>query len=187
MKTIAPRRDRLITREESLLVIIDMQEKLYPVAAEGKALLENTVRLVRFSQILHLPVIVTEQEKLGGTLQEIRSELSGTATPIVKLTFDCFGSPEFSSRVREQGRSTLILAGIEAHICVLQTAISALEDYSVHVVADAIGSRSPHNRTLAVERMRQSGVTITSTEMAIYELLRKAGTEEFKKVLPLVK
>lgn len=176
----------LIEREDSLLVMIDMQEKLFPVMAEKDALLSQVMKLIRFSKIAGLPVIVTEQEKLGPTLPELLGE--GTAVAAVpKVDFNCFGCEAFVKRLGESGKRTLILCGIEAHICVAQTALYAASDYEVHVVADAIASRSAENRRVALERMARSGVTITTTEMVIYELLKRAGTDTFKEVLKLVK
>jgi nicotinamidase-related amidase len=131
---------------------------------------------------MHLPVIFTEQEKLGVTLGEV-SQAAPVFEAVPKTTFNCFLCEPFALKVHDTGRSTLIIAGIEAHICVAQTALWA----HVHVVQDAISSRAPHNVAVAVERMRASGVTITSTEMVIYELLQRAGTEEFKAMLPFVK
>ena len=177
---------RLITREESVLLLIDVQEKLLPAVADGKALLDNVLRLVKFARIIGLPVVVTEQMKLGDTVPEVRAEIPDMS-PIRKLTFDCFGTPEFTSRIRDMNRPNLILAGVEAHICVVQTAVSALRHYNVHTVVDAVSSRSPHNKAIALERMAQAGATLTSTETVIYELLGEAGTDEFKAVLPLVK
>jgi nicotinamidase-related amidase len=110
-----------------------------------------------------------------------------SVAPVPKVDFNCFGCQAFEKVVQELDKRTLILCGIEAHICVAQTALYAASDYQVHVVADAIASRSPENRRIAVERMSQRGITITSTEMVIYELLRKAGTDTFKEVLKLVK
>jgi len=176
----------LIEREDSILVIIDMQEKLFPVMAEKEVLANQVMKLVRFSKIVGLPVIMTEQEKLGSTLPEIKGELTLVA-PVPKVDFNCFGCEAFVKRVRELNKRTLILCGIEAHICVAQTALHAASDFEVHVVSDAIASRSPENRRIALERMSRSGITITSTEMVIYELLKRAGTDTFKEVLKLVK
>ena len=176
----------LIEKDDSLLLIIDMQERLVPSMADKKNLVENVIKLVKFSLITGLPVVVTEQQKLGETLPEIRETLK-EYTPIGKLEFDCFGSEAFRERIGRLKRKTLIIVGIEAHICVAQTALHALSDYEVHVVSDAVSSRSPENRKVALCRMGQAGVTITSTEMVMYELLGRAGTETFREVLKLVK
>ncbi len=176
----------LLTPDDSLLVIIDMQARLLPVIAEKESVIENVVRLVKFSHIMGLPVVFTEQQKLGDTVPEIR-ELLKEIQPIPKLEFDCFGSSAFTKHVRERNRDALIITGVEAHVCVAQTALSGISDYTVHVVSDAISSRSLHNREVALHRMGQNGVTITSTEMVIYELLGKAGTDTFREALTLVK
>jgi isochorismate hydrolase len=175
-----------VSKDDCLLVIIDMQEKLVPVMTGQEKLVSNTKRLLAMADTLRLPVVVTEQEKLGSTIGEIR-ERTVAAEPVAKICFNCFFCEPFVEKVRQTGRKALIIAGIEAHICVTQTALWGLNDFAVHVVQDAISSRSPENVTVAVERMRAAGVTITSTEMLIYELLQKAGTPEFKAMLAHVK
>ena len=180
-------RRHLITEcKDAALVIIDVQERLAPVVEEKDKLAENIVRLVKFALLASIPIVVTEQEKLGPTLPEIKTLLED-CRPVTKITFDCFKAPEFADRISESGRSTLLLAGIEAHICVLQTALHGLESYHVHVIADAISSRSHHNKEIALRRMEQAGVTISTTETAIYELMERAGTDLFREVLPLIK
>jgi nicotinamidase-related amidase len=186
MKKINPSEDILLNKDDSLLVIIDMQENLVSEVAGSETVVENILRLIRFSRIVGIPMVVTEQEKLGKTISDIRDRLRG-ARPISKLEFNCFGSNEFMERLTQLKRGTLIIAGIEAHICVAQTAIYGLSEYNVHVVSDAISSRSIHNRVVAINRMRQLGVHITSTEMFMFELLGKAGTNTFKEVLKLIK
>ncbi len=176
----------LLNLNDSLLVIIDMQERLLPVIAEKERVVENVVKLVKFSRIMGLPVVITEQQKLGHTVPEV-GEWIKDVKPIPKMEFDCFGSSAFSQHVSELNRNAVIVAGVEAHVCVAQTALHGLSDYTVHVVSDAISSRSLHNWEVALKRMGQHGVTITSTEMVIYELLGRAGTPTFKEVLNLVK
>jgi isochorismate hydrolase len=178
--------NQLITSEESLLVIIDMQERLVPAMAEAERLNGNMKRLLGLAAVMGLPVIVTEQEKLGPTIREIGEKVT-SSEPIPKSAFNCFLSEAFAARVGETARKTLIIAGIEAHICVAQTALSGHPRFRIHVVGDAVASRSRDNVTVALDRMRAAGITVTSTEMVIYELLRKAGTAEFKAMLPLIK
>jgi nicotinamidase-related amidase len=175
-----------VSAEESLLVIIDMQERLLPAVGEQEKIVANTRRLLAMADTFRLPVIVTEQEKLGQTIAELREKVPHFE-PVSKICFNCFFCEPFAARIREMQRNALIVAGIEAHICVTQTALWAQSDFRVQVVEDAISSRSPHNVAIAVERMRAAGVTVTSTEMIIYELLRKAGTPEFKAMLPYIK
>jgi nicotinamidase-related amidase len=175
-----------ITRDNCLLVVIDVQEKLMPAIAGREAVMANIVRLARFAGIVGIPVVVTEQEKLGLTVPEVRECLPGE-NPVKKVHFNCLSCHDFRDRVHGSGRKTLVLTGAEAHICVAQTALHAMPGYNVHVVADAISSRVPENREIALKRMMQEGALITSTEMFIYEILGRAGTDEFKAVLPLVK
>lgn len=177
---------RLINRDDCIVVIIDVQEKLMPVISERDRVIDNTVKLVEFSNISGVPVIVTEQEKLGNTVETVKNRLRNV-DPIEKVHFNCFWNKQFKEQIDAAERKTLIVAGVEAHICVAQTALYSIRDYRIHVVGDAVSSRSPDNKALALQRMRDAGAVITSTEMFIYEILVKAGTEEFKATLPLVK
>ena len=175
-----------LRRDDALLVVIDIQERLLPVMAEKERVVENALKLIKFSRIVGLPILLTEQENLGETTSELREELKDIQ-PIIKLEFDCFESLAFADRLRRLNKNTLLIVGIEAHICVTQTALHALSHYAVQVVSDAISSRSPHNAEVALQRMRHNGVIVTSTEMAIYELLERAGTDQFRETLKLVK
>lgn len=174
---------RLVTKDDCALIIVDEQDRLMPVIAGREVLIQNALRLLKFSQLLDIPVVITEQEKLGPTLSEVKVGIR----PIGKVHFNCFMSEEFEHTLQQLERKILILAGVEAHICVTQTALHALQSYKVHIVADAIGSRTADNRDVAIERMRQAGAIITSTEMFIYEVLQRAGTDKFKAALQLVK
>jgi len=177
---------RLLRREDSVLVLIDIQERLLPAIRDKESVLKNAAILARFAGIIGLPVLLTEQEKLGPTVPAIR-DVVPEVPATTKVTFDCFGCEEFTQRLESLNRKCLVIAGLEAHICISQTALSALERFTVHVVSDAVGSRTEHNWRTALDRMRQQGVVVSSTEMAMYELLERAGTPEFKAVLPLVK
>lgn len=176
----------ILDREESVLMVIDVQDKLMPVINNGEKVINNIVRLLKFSKIIDLPVILTEQEKLGATVPEIRNEMS-EVNPIIKKSFSCFLCDEFEEIIRRIARKKLILTGVETHICITQTALHALQDFEVHVVSDAVSSRTIENFNTGIERIRHAGAVITSTEMVIFELLRRAGTEEFKAALQLVK
>ena len=152
-------------------------------------MIKNIINLIKFSKIIDLPVIMTEQRKLGATIPEIKEELP-EIVPIEKDTYSCFGTSEFVEELKKTGKNTLIITGMETQICVLQTAIEALEStpaYTVHVVSDAISSRVVDNWKLGLIRMLESGVVLSSTEMVIFELLRRANTDEFRATLPLVK
>ena len=181
-----PSDDRLIQLNDSILVIIDMQERLLPVIAEKETVIQNTVRLGQFARIMDMPVLVTEQEKLGNTIPEIR-EVLGDIQPVGKIEFDCFRSESFLDHLAGLGRNSLMLAGVEAHICVAQTALHGVASFRIHVLGDAVSSRTVLNRELALDRMRHQGVVVSSTEMAIYEIMERAGTDQFREVLTLVK
>lgn len=176
----------IIERDDTILVIIDVQEKLLPVMFDRELIIKNIEKLVRFSLIASIPIIITEQEKLGSTVKEVKNLIPGIE-PIRKIHFNCFFCEPFTEKVKSLSRKTLVLAGIEAHICVAQTALFALPDFCVHVISDAISSRNTQNRDISIQRMMQAGATISSTEMFIYEVLKRAGTEEFKATLELVK
>jgi isochorismate hydrolase len=176
----------LARREDCLLIIIDAQEKLMPAISGAEEVLANITRLARFSLIANIPVLVTEQAKLGRTVAEVHDSL-GNYTPISKIHFNCLSSHDFRDKMLASGKRTLVLSGVEAHICVAQTALCALSEFTVHVVSDAVSSRAAANKQVALRRMAQAGSIITSTEMFIYEVLEKAGTNEFKKTLQLVK
>ena len=139
-----PYQPGLLRREDCLLVLIDIQERLLPVIWEKERVADNALKLARFAAIIGLPVLVTEQAKLGATIAPLSQEIQGFS-PIEKITFDSFGCADFKRAVANSGRSTLLLAGIEAHICVTQTALTGLADYQVQVISDACSSRTAQN------------------------------------------
>jgi len=182
-------RDSLLTRDGTVLVVIDVQEKLFVKVDEKERVAKNICRLIQFADIMRIPIVITEQypKGLGPTIPEIR-RLTSNIKPIEKVEFSCLASSAFRERLAEVHAENLVLTGIEAHICVAQTAIEALKSgYRVYVVSDAVSSRRREDETIAIERMRQEGITIVTSEMLMYEILRKAGTPEFKKILELVK
>ncbi|HEY6349562.1 MAG TPA: hydrolase [Candidatus Angelobacter sp.] len=176
--------------DQCALLVIDIQEKLLPPIFEKDRMVRNSQLLIRLANILSLPVIATTQysKGLGLTVPEIAS-LIPEVQPLDKLEFGCFGNGEFCTRIaRLGGRGTLLLCGMEAHICVLQTALGALnQGRIVHVAADAVSSRTKLNWKLGLQRMRDAGAVISSTEMMIYELLGKSGSSEFKEMLKYLK
>jgi nicotinamidase-related amidase len=180
----------ILRPEDCALAVIDIQEKLLAQIFEKERVLRNAQLLVRLADILQLPVIVsTQYEKgLGKTVAEISSLLPETK-PLDKLEFGCFGNSEYCSAVGKMAnRSTLLLCGIESHICVTQTAVGALnQGLNVHVAADAVSSRTELNWKLGLNRMQAAGTVLSSTEMMIYELLGKSGTPAFKEMLKHLK
>lgn len=173
-----------------MLAVVDIQEKLLPAIHEKERLLRNSQLLIRLAKILGLPVALSEQypRGLGQTVPEIASLLNGVK-PIEKLEFGCFGNADYCTAIgRLSGRNTLLVCGIEAHICVTQTVLGALnQGLTVHVAADAVSSRAELNWKIGLERMRDAGAVISSTEMMIYELLVKSGTPAFKEILQYLK
>lgn len=182
---------RPLEADRTALIVVDIQEKLVPAIFQKEQLLRNSALLIRVAAALHMPVILTTQyaKRLGNTVPELASLLPD-ATAIDKQMFSCFGSEAFCATMKRLPgqRTTILLCGMESHICVMQTALSALrEGYVVHVASDAVGSRTEWNWKIGLERMRSSGAVISSTEMAIYELLRSSGTPTFKEILPHLK
>ncbi len=168
------------------LVLIDLQERLLPAIHEQDRVISNTRLLLRAAKVLDLPVVMTTQylKGLGPTHADV-AELAPAVTPFDKLTFSCFGSPGFMQAVAATERDTLLLCGVEAHICVLQTGLDALAaGYQVHVLVDATSSRTAQNADIGRRRLELAGAVLSSTEMAIYELLGASGTPAFKALLP---
>lgn len=182
--------EQMITPERCALVVVDIQEKLLPAIFEKERLLRNVQLLIRLALILDIPIVSTTQyaRGLGRIVPEIQSLLEKPSFD--KQTFSCFGSDAFCSSLKSLPgqRNTVLLCGMESHICVAQTALGALrEGYLVHVASDAVSSRTEWNWNIGLDRMREAGAVISSTEMMIYELLRVSGTDAFKEILKHLK
>lgn len=166
-----------------------MQERLFPVMHRKEELLDRCRMLTAGLQILNVPLLYTEQypRGLGPTLGELSSLLQGKAA-IEKISFSCFDEPAFRTALGNSGKQTVILGGIEAHVCVLQTVTDLIAAaYRVVVVTDCISSRKEADRQVALERMKAEGAWFSTTESILFELTRRAGTEEFKAISKLVK
>lgn len=182
---------RPLNADQCVLLVVDIQEKLLPPIFEKERLVRNSQLLIRLAGILNIPAVATTQyaKGLGATVPEIASLLPEPVA-IDKLEFSCFGSDAFCSQMKRLpgNRNTVLLCGMESHICVTQTALAALrEGYLVHVASDAVSSRTEWNWKIGLERMRAAGAIISSTEMMIYELLRRSGGAAFKELLPHLK
>ncbi len=182
---------RPLEAEQCALIVVDVQEKLLPPIWEKERFLRNVQLLTRLARILNMPALVTVQyaKGLGNTVPEIATLLPDS-TPIDKLTFSCFGSDAFCPLLKRLPgrRTTVLLCGMETHICVMQTALGALrEGYLVHVASDAVSSRTELNWRIGLDRMRAAGAILSSTEMMIYELLRSSGAPAFRELLPHLK
>jgi nicotinamidase-related amidase len=187
--TVAPACLRL-KRERTVLLVIDLQEKLFPVIFEKERLLKNTLLLVQAARRLEVPVLMTTQYRQGlGELVPGLREAAPSAPVIDKLSFGCFGCEQVVEWfVQRPARDQLLVAGVESHVCVFQTVVGALErGLCVHVATDAVGSRSEANARVGLARMERAGAVLSSTEMAVFELLERADHEAFKTLLALVK
>ena len=178
-----------IHKEKAVLVVIDFQERIFPAIHGYETLSKNVPLLIEGLKVLGLPVIVTEQyvKGLGPTIPEIAVKIEGIER-IEKSSFSCCDEPGFMMELASSGKDYVIIAGIESHVCVLQTVIDLQENgYHPVVVEDCISSRRPNDKTMAIERMRREGVIITTYEAILFELLRYSGGETFKAISKLVK
>lgn len=179
----------MIQRDDAVLVAVDFQTKLMPAMADPQTLEETVVRLAKGAKALKIPVIVTQQytKGLGPTTAPI-AEALGDFEPVEKLTFSAMGEPAFLRALEASGRKSVILIGIEAHICVQQTALELMEKgYSVYVIQDCVASRKESDYLCSQKRMAAAGAVITTYEAVLYELLRGAKAEGFKAVSAIVK
>lgn len=179
----------MLVPEDTLLVVIDVQEKLVAAMHEKDAVVAGNAKMVKGAKILGIPIVFTEQNPkgLGPTVPQVAESL-GDIPPITKLSFSSCGEPAFMSAVEAQGRKQILIAGIEGHVCVYQTAADLVSrGFEVQVVADAVSSRTPENKAVGLERCKLSGATITSVETALFELLKVAEGDKFKQMLKVVK
>jgi nicotinamidase-related amidase len=178
-----------LRREDALLVVIDIQTKLHVHMQDREAFTGAAARAIRGCRALGVPVLVTEQypEGVGRTIDEIRVEIEGYA-PILKTSFSCCGENAFVGAIEKSGRRQIVLCGIESHVCVYQTARDLLEKgYEVYLLADAVSSRHEKDREFALRALERMGVRLVTTEMALFDLLHVAGTDDFRKILKIVK
>jgi len=179
----------MLMREKAVLAVIDVQGALAEAMFEKERLFRSLRLMIRGARALDLPILWTEQvpEKLGPTVSEIAALLQ-EIHPISKATFSCGGCRAFMEALQALGRYDVLLTGIEAHVCVYQTAVDLLaRECRVEVVADAVSSRTAENRAIGIERMRSLGAGITSVETVLFELVRSAQAAEFRRILSLVK
>lgn len=179
----------LLRADRTILIVVDIQERLANVMDRKDEVVKNTNVLLTAAKRLEVPTIITTQyEKgLGPVVEGLQESIDGLVK-YEKMTFDCCGDADFSSALEDIRRDQVLLVGMEAHVCVLQTAVSLREkSYKVHVPQDAVCSRTEANWRNGLERMRPHGVEITNTESALFELLMKAGTPEFKELSKLIR
>lgn len=174
---------------ETALVIVDVQGKLAKIMHQSKETLTNIQRLIQGVQLLDIPIVWLEQYPLGlgGTLDEIKHHLVGNKV-IEKMTFSACKTEDFQEEMNQHGKKSILVAGIETHICIYQTVTELVQqDYHVEVVVDAVSSRTLQNKEIGIEKIKLIGASITSVEMALFELMESAEHPQFKKVSKLIK
>jgi nicotinamidase-related amidase len=176
---------------QTVLLLVDVQGRLARIMHDQASLFNSLEVLIKGMQILEVPIIWMEQipSKLGGTVEEIRSLMDATgAAPIAKDCFSCCNEPKFMESLTALSRKQVLITGIESHICVFQTTCDLIDKgYDVQVVSDCVSSRTLENKNIGLQRMMQCGASITSVEMALFELMKYARGDHFKKMVSLVK
>jgi len=183
------RHSTLLDRQHTALLVIDIQDRVHAVMRYRETVETNAIKLIRGCQLLRVPILLTEQypKGLGHTIPSIRNALQ-TTLPLQKMAFSCCGSEELLKALREKGLRQVALAGIETHVCVLQTALDLLaNDYQVHVARDAVSSRHELDHLTALQRLQQAGAIVTTAESVLFELMARADSAEFKEVSKLIK
>ncbi len=177
----------MLNREKALLAVIDIQGNLYLAMDNKEFLLVNTAKLIKGINILDIPIILTEQVKIGPTIPEL-ADLMPDVKPIIKNSFSCCGDPQFLEALVASGKKQVLVCGIEAHVCAYQTSMDLMErGFEVYVVADAVSSRTSGNREIGIQKLLASGAILTSTEMALFELLKTATDPRAKDLFRIIK
>ena len=177
------------TPDNALLLLVDVQGKLARLMHESEAMIRQQQILIEACRVLELPVLWAEQlpDKLGPTVPELTERLDGLE-PSAKSSFGCWGDENLREAIRASGRDRILLCGIETHVCVWQTAAALRrDDYQVHLIADAVSSRSAFNRDIGLRRMEAAGVHLSNVEMALFELMVDATHPRFRDVTRLLK
>ena len=179
----------MLQKENAVLVVIDVQGKLATLMHKHKRLFENVNRMIDGAKALEIPIIWTEQipDKLGATVDVVKEHLEGTEL-LTKKTFSCCGGDGFNEKLDQLGKSQILVCGIETHVCVYQTCLDLLANgKEVHLITDAVSSRFKQNYYLGMERIKDLGAIMTSVEMSLFEMLKVAEGDQFKKVIKIVK
>lgn len=179
----------MLSTDETILILVDVQGNLAQAMHDKDVLFQNLKNIIAGCQALDIPILWAEQlpEKLGPTIPEIATLLAGLS-PLAKSSFSCFQDPGIKQALVASGRKQVMLAGIEAHICIYQTAMDLMgHDYTVEVVTDAVSSRTKENKKIGIKKMRDAGVGITSVEMALFEILGAAGGLKFGDIIRIIK
>lgn len=183
------RHSTILRREDTALLIIDVQERIFRVMLNSENLIKNITNLIEGFKILGSPIFITEQypKGLGETESRIKSAL-GEIVPLQKMSFSCAGAGDLFDTLKTKNIKQVVLAGIESHVCVQQTALDLLENgFQVNLAADACSSRKEIDYNTALSRMRNAGIIVTTTESILFELLGVCGTDEFKQISKIIK
>jgi nicotinamidase-related amidase len=189
MEGLFKRNEKILLRDCTALLIIDIQEKILAVMHNHKIITDNTLKAIKSFKELNIPIFYTEQypKGLGPTAAVLLKELEGLSS-IQKMSFSCFGADDLFKRLKDNNVSQVVIAGIETHVCVQQTVLDLLaNEFQVNVLADATSSRKEIDYNTALDRMRIHGAEITTTESVLFELLDVCGTDEFKKISKIIK
>ena len=177
----------MLERDRTILIVVDIQGNLAEAMCEKEFLFENAEKIIRGVQMLGIPILVTEQIKLGPTIPSLSRYLPGVH-PIVKDSFSCCGDERFMRELTALNRRQILMTGIEAHVCAYQTSMDLLAGgYEVHLVADAVSSRTARNREIGIQKLIAAGAVLTSTEMALFELLKTATDPRAKDLFKIIK
>ena len=179
----------MLVKENTGLIVVDIQGKLARLVHESDVLISNCLKLIKGVKALDMPIVLLEQnpEKLGHTVEELKRELNSTAAT-TKFAFNGCASSDFLQTVKESKVDTWLVCGIETHICVYQTATGLLDlGYNVELVSDCVSSRTPENKALGIKRIQSNGAEITGLEMCLYELVKDCRSPNFRQVLALIR
>lgn len=181
------RSNELLGRQESLLLIVDVQEKLMPAISNGDGVAKSIAGLAQAAKLAEVPIIATEQypQGLGNTVSEVQARLTDPC--LEKITFSCLGDDAIREAIKSHSRRSVLVCGVETHVCIQQTALDLLsEGYTVYVAADAVSSRRSDDHDWAIRRMAAQGVTPTTREACLFEWCEQAGTDLFKAIRKLL-
>ncbi len=183
------RNKKILSRDNTALLLIDIQEKILNVMQSPDAVIKNSLKLIKGFKVLNIPIFYTEQypKGLGATAASLLKELEGLSA-IQKMSFSCSGAGNFFNRLRDNHVTQVVVAGIESHVCVQQTVLDLIANgFQVNLAADAVSSRHENDYNFALHRMQTHGAEVTTTESILFELLVFSGTDEFKEISKIIK
>ncbi len=189
MEQVIIRNPKILSRDNTSLLLIDIQIKILDVMQNPKMVINNSLKLIKGFKVLNIPIFYTEQypKGLGSTAPQLQEGLKGLSA-IQKSCFSCLGAPNFFKRLRDNKVNQIVVAGIETHVCVQQTVLDLLANgFQANVAADAVSSRYENDYKFALDRMRANGAEVTTTEAILFELLKYCGTEDFKTIAKIIR